>query len=176
MTEIAVHGAAPGRHELEVSVDLSTQAQGTLLGTCQKNATTTFEVVSGSVASQFVKLSAESHSAVPLEVMGTDWIGGPMLNMGWIGQKNDSATGAFFGRVTVVEGTTQIASDSALASWRRTGGETRRQGVFLRGLAKGNHTVRVRFTPDPRVAFGQDVDVDEIVNDSFEREVTFEVK
>jgi hypothetical protein len=154
----------PGHHVLRLVSNVYVKS-----GTAAKVTTTSIDVVPGSIAARTVKLV---RGPVPPVSVEARWSSGRWYPM--VGYEDRSHALAM--RVDFLEGGTELGRGALVAPAPAWGNQ------FLRGpggkffqepkLTKGHHVLVARFTPDPKLAFENDVEITEILGfETFEREV-----
>jgi hypothetical protein len=155
MSTSGKHHLAVGRHEAFV---VSRVWVGKSISR-EKTTRVSFEVVPGSVAASHVKLVPGPIPDVRVEV----------YKNGGVSIKYVNVRPPLAARVECFENGASLAEDSFIA-----GGTGTMFGLLQPHLGIGHHVLTFRFTPN--VPFAYDADVAEIQGETFEREVTVDVR
>jgi hypothetical protein len=154
---VAPKGLAVGRHTLHVR---STIGMLGVDASCTKEMSADFEVVPGSTVERAVRLVPGVRPRISVKAGMTR-----SLDLFASAEEGERPIAM---RVEVVEGSAVVLESRFLTPTRHGGGASLgyvRSKGDLATLGSGQHALQVRFTPDARVAFENDLDLTEIAGE-----------
>jgi hypothetical protein len=157
----SAHRLTPGRHRLRI-------ASGACIGlsTCEKWTDTQIDVVPGSAVASAIKVV---HGEKPKVTVAARAYGSSAWDLI---ANHEQLPHAIAARVELLENGRTIMAGTFLTPELTPAGRTIKfESVFAPRLPRGHHALTARFTPDPKLAFENDVEITEILGfETFERE------